>query len=241
MLSGAADRQHEHRSLPLGLRDDLRRRELGHRDPGVSPLTTNHESALGAALKAPPSRVRHRGRRNGYAGRPASSAMADASIAVSADEGRSVWWSRGSIITVKVGGDDGADTALAEQMCPPGYATPLHVHHEHDEIIRAREGGVDIYHGDRDDPTRTRAGPGDAVYFGAGTPHGFHNRMDRVVGIDIVFEPPLEQGFLDAGIPADVPAGTLPEAPRRVRESDQLGTVPAEYATEVLEPLLPGE
>lgn len=154
-----------------------------------------------------------------------------------ADEGRSVWWSSGSIITVKVGSADGADVALGEQMCPPGYATPLHVHHEHDEIIRARSKPVDIYHGDPDDLTVTHAGPGDAVYFEAGTAHGFRNPTDEVVGIDVVYEPPLEQGFLEAGIPADVPAGTLPDPPQHVLESDQLGTVPAEYATEVLGPL----
>lgn len=163
------------------------------------------------------------------------------SLVVGAEDGRSVWWSRGSIITVKVGSGDGADVALAEQICPPGYATPLHVHREHDEIIRAREGNVDIYHGEPDDLAVTRTGPGDAVYFAAGTPHGFHNRADAAVAIDIVFEPPLEQGFLDAGIPADVPAGTLPDPPESVRESEQLGGIPPEYATEALGPLPPEE
>ena len=162
-----------------------------------------------------------------------------AAFEIRRDEGTSVWWSRGSIITVKLGRDDaGGAVTLAEQMCPPGYATPLHIHHEHDEVLLAREGHFDIYYGrEADDLEVCRTEPGDAVFLEKGAPHGFHNTSDEPRGLYILFESPLEMGFLEAGHPVDVPAGTLPEAPPEIRESEQLGTLDDAYATEVLGPV----
>lgn len=158
---------------------------------------------------------------------------------IPSEAGRSVWWSNGSVITVKLGGDqtEGALT-LAEQMCPPGYATPLHIHHEHDEMLLAREGNIDIYYREDDEELQVcNTDPGDAVYLEKGSPHGFHNTADEPTGLYILFESPLELGFLEAGTEVDAPAGTLPEAPREILESQQLGTMPEEYATEVVRPL----
>lgn len=155
------------------------------------------------------------------------------------EAGQSVWWSNGSVITVKLGTDttDGAVT-LAEQMCPPGYATPLHIHHEHDEVLLAREGNIDIYYRNGDEDLQvTHTDPGDAVYLEKGAPHGFHNVSDESIGLYILFESPLEMGFLEAGTEVDAPAGQLPEAPQEILESQQLGTMPDEYATEVVSPL----
>lgn len=150
--------------------------------------------------------------------------------------GKSVWWSSGSIITVKLGEDKTNGTlVLAEQMCPPNYKTPVHIHHEHDEVLLAREGNMDIYYQDEDGGLEVaHTEPGDAVYLEKGAQHGFHNVSDEPTGIYILFESPLEQGFLEAGEPVDVPAGELPEAPQEIRDSQQLGGLADEYATEII-------
>jgi len=154
-------------------------------------------------------------------------------------DGSSVWWSRGSIITVKLRSEEtGWPIALAEQICPPGYATPLHVHYEHDEVLLAREGDIDIYYGtDPAELTRTSATSGDAVFLPKGAPHGFHNTSEEPRALYILFESPLEQGFLEAGVPVETPAGGLPSAPKEILDSERVGTIDEKYATDALRPL----
>lgn len=155
------------------------------------------------------------------------------------EAGQSVWWSNGSVITIKLGTDTSNGTmTLSEQMCPPGYATPLHTHHEHDEMLLAREGNIDIYYQDDNNNLEVvHTTPGDAVFLEKGKPHGFHNTADEPTGLYILFESPLEMGFLEAGTEVDTPAGILPEAPQEILESQQLSTMSEEYATEIVKPL----
>ena len=153
-------------------------------------------------------------------------------------EGTSVWWSRRSVITVKLRSEEtGWPVALAEQLCPPEYSTPLHVHHEHDEVLLAKGGDIDIYYGtDQADLTLTRTAPGDAVFLPKGAPHGFHNTAGEPRALYILFESPLEKGFLEAGIPVETPVGELPDAPEEVLNSERVGTIDEKYATEALGP-----
>lgn len=150
-----------------------------------------------------------------------------------------MWWSRGSIITVKLDSrETGWPIALAEQRCPPGYATPLHVHHDHDEVLLAQSGDVDVYYGsDSSDLTRTSTAPGDAVFLPKGAPHGFHNTADEPRALYILFESPLEMGFLEAGVPVETPEEGLPTAPQEILESERVGSLAPEYATDALGPL----
>ena len=151
----------------------------------------------------------------------------------------SVWWSRGSVITVKLPSEKtGWPVALAEQICPPGYATPLHVHYEHDEVLLAEDGDIDIYYGsDRADLTLARTAPGDAVFLPKGAPHGFRNTAAEPRALYILFESPLEEGFLEAGIPVETPTDGLPDAPKEVLDSERVGTIDEKYATDALGPL----
>lgn len=159
--------------------------------------------------------------------------MSPEPFAVAADEGRSVWWSRGSIITIKAGPDEtGGAFALGEQMCPPNYETPRHVHHSHDELLMLREGSVEFHY----DGRVLDADPGDAVYLPKGVPHGFR-AGDEVTGILVLYEPGLDQGFLEAGVPADVRAGELPEPPPEIEAAEVLPTLPESADTETLGPL----
>lgn len=150
------------------------------------------------------------------------------------DAAAAVWWSRGSVIYVKLGAVN-ADlpVALAVQRCPPGYETPAHVHHSHDEVLMAREGDVQLHVGGEVHD----ADHGDAVYLPKGTPHGFRIGPDEPGALSILFESPLEMGFLESGIPVEARADELPEAPPAVRESEVLGDLPEAYDTEVVGPL----
>lgn len=154
-------------------------------------------------------------------------------------EGTSVWWSRGSVITVRLRSEEtGWPITLAEQLCPPGYSTPLHVHHEHDEALLARDGDIDVYYGtDEADLTLARTAPGDAVFLPKGAPHGFHNTASEPRALYILFESPLEKGFLEAGIPVETPVDELPDAPKEVLDSERVGTIDEKYATDALGPL----
>lgn len=157
--------------------------------------------------------------------------------------GASVWWSKGSVITVNVGHEaTGGPFAVAEQLCPPGYATPLHVHRNHDEALIAMEDSIEMYYGSEpDDLTVTQPAIGDGVYLESGAPHGFHNTATAPRRISILFESPLEMGFLEAGIPVDPPVDGLPTPPAEVLESERVGALGEEYATDALGSLPVGE
>lgn len=150
------------------------------------------------------------------------------------NQGESVWWSRGSIVTVKVGAEEtGGSLSLAEQICPPRYEAPLHVHNDHDELLLPVDGQFDIYFGEN----HRLVNPGEPAYFPKGVVHGFRNTEDRVSKLHIVFEPGLERGFLEAGVPVETPADGLPDPPSEIAEAEKLIDVDRVYDTEIIDPL----
>ena len=133
--------------------------------------------------------------------------------------GQSVWWSRESVMTVKLDAEtSGGSLAFGEQFCPPGYETPLHVHADHDEVLIHREGAIDVHY----DGEVYASDPGDAVYLPSGVPHGFRAGTEGPAAVYVLYEPGLERGFLDCGIPADVDAGELPTPPAGLDVSEKL-------------------
>jgi mannose-6-phosphate isomerase-like protein (cupin superfamily) len=150
------------------------------------------------------------------------------------DGGRSVWWSRGSIVTVWFGAEETEGSfALAEQFCPPGYETPLHVHNDHDEALFAPDGEFDMYYDDERVPIER----GELAYFPKGIAHGFRNTEDRMARLWIAFEPGLERGFLEAGIPVETPTDGLPDPPEEIADAEKLIDVDEVYDTEIVESL----
>lgn len=80
------------------------------------------------------------------------------------------YWTLGMLMVVKVRArDTGGRLSVCEFLCPPGYATPLHVHRREDETWWVLEGRVRYRCGDSD----FEAGPGACVYMPLGIPHGF--------------------------------------------------------------------
>ncbi|WP_432971257.1 cupin domain-containing protein [Dactylosporangium sp. CA-233914] len=76
----------------------------------------------------------------------------------------------GTTMTVKASASqtDGGLT-LIEQVCPPGFATPRHLHHHDDEAFYVLDGAIRVHHGE----DTWEAGPGAFVLLPRRRPHAF--------------------------------------------------------------------
>src|SRR5919112_4362925 len=79
-------------------------------------------------------------------------------------------WFLNTLFTVKAGAEqaEGAFTFM-EQLCPPGFAPPRHVHYAETEAFYMLEGTMTVSCGDVQD----EVGPGDFMLLPRGIPHGF--------------------------------------------------------------------
>ncbi|NJM08533.1 cupin domain-containing protein, partial [Candidatus Gracilibacteria bacterium] len=70
---------------------------------------------------------------------------------------------------------------MIEQLAPPGFTTPLHVHYGEDEAMFIIEGSCTFFVGDQ----VLRAGPGAFVYLPRAVPrrHIEHHLPAEVVGV----------------------------------------------------------
>jgi quercetin dioxygenase-like cupin family protein len=76
----------------------------------------------------------------------------------------------GSVATVKAGASDTASTlTVIECECPPGWATPMHLHKDDDEAFYAVAGQMRLYDGDK----VAEAGQGSFVLMEKDRPHAF--------------------------------------------------------------------
>jgi quercetin dioxygenase-like cupin family protein len=81
----------------------------------------------------------------------------------------------GASVRVKAtSGRTGGAFNLFEVTCPPGYATPLHIHYAEDVAVYILEGALTFFWGDE----KREAVVGSYFYQPRGTPHGF-----RVKGV----------------------------------------------------------
>ena len=75
-----------------------------------------------------------------------------------------------TLVWIKADGPSTAGTqSLIEILAPPGWATPWHTHHTHDEYFYILEGEVTAQVGD----TRVVLRPGDYAFGPRGVPHGY--------------------------------------------------------------------
>ena len=138
---------------------------------------------------------------------------------LSRDEGQSLQAS-GALVCVKATAEQtGGAFSLFEVMCPPGYATALHIHYAEDVAVYVLEGALSFFWGSE----QQAAVAGSYFYQPRGIPHGF-----RVEG----------------GTPARMLYLTFPGGlDRFVLEQELLvphsepGTAAARYQIEILGPL----
>ena len=135
------------------------------------------------------------------------------------EEGQSLK-SLGALVLVKATSEQtGGVFNLLEIFCPPGYATPLHIHYAEDVAVYVLEGALTFFWGSEQKAALT----GSYFYQPRGIPHGF-----RVAG-----RTPARMLYLT------FPAGL----DRFVIEQEQLapnaepGTAAARYQIEILGPL----
>jgi mannose-6-phosphate isomerase-like protein (cupin superfamily) len=86
-----------------------------------------------------------------------------------AGDGEGIWFLN-TLFTVKAGAEqaEGAFTFM-EQLCPPGFAPPRHVHYAETEAFYMLEGAMTVSCGNVQDDV----GPGDFMLLPRGIPHGF--------------------------------------------------------------------
>ncbi len=147
-------------------------------------------------------------------------------------EGQSFYFS-GRLMTLKArSAETNGQFSLIEQLAPPGFATPLHLHHGEDETMYILEGSYTFFVGDQ----VIKAAPGAVVYLPKGVPHAF-----RVEGVgparllQLTTPAGIEQGFVEMGEP--VTSLVLP--PPHIPTPEEIGrmmTISAKYNVEQLGP-----
>jgi mannose-6-phosphate isomerase-like protein (cupin superfamily) len=158
--------------------------------------------------------------------------MAQSPFTYARGEGQSFYF-LGTLMTLKAGSaETNGQFSLIEQVAPPGFATPLHLHHGEDEAMYILDGTVTFFVGDQ----VINAAPGAFVYLPKDVPHAF-----RVVGdtptrlLQLTAPAGIEQGFIEMG--ELTTSLTLP--PPHIPTPEELGrmaAISAKYHVEQLGP-----
>jgi len=125
--------------------------------------------------------------------------------AVGAADGDAYWF-LGTLMIIKATGEDtGGAFSLFEQLAPPGFGPPLHIHHREDEPFWVLEGRVRFRCGDREFVMEG----GGYVFLPKGIPHAFRIEGSTPARLmQMTLPPGFERIVQDIGVPA--PARTLP-------------------------------
>src|ERR671921_251433 len=100
---------------------------------------------------------------------PAVGRSPDQGFVLGPDDGDAYWW-LGSLTINKVTREDTADAFdIVDHRVPAGYAPPLHVHRDQDEVFYVIDGTLVVRCGDR----QWQAGSGFLVFLPRHVPHGF--------------------------------------------------------------------
>lgn len=89
--------------------------------------------------------------------------------AVDCDEGQSLHFLGAQICVKATSEQTGGGFNLFDVSCPPGFATPLHIHYYEDVVVFVLEGKLSFFWGDQ----KMASVPGSYFYQPRGTPHGF--------------------------------------------------------------------
>jgi mannose-6-phosphate isomerase-like protein (cupin superfamily) len=146
------------------------------------------------------------------------------------DEGP-MFWSVGVLARIKATGEQsGGRFALVDEWCPPGYATPLHIHHAEDEAFYVLEGEATVFCADE----RIRAGAGTYVFAPRHVPHGFRVEGEIPARLLILTAPSgFEQFLMEMGEHISTPTDVMGTPP----DLERLAQVAGKYKIEVLGPL----
>lgn len=121
----------------------------------------------------------------------------------------------------------GGTFSLVEVLCPPGYATPLHIHYLEDEAVYVLDGRLTFFSGGQ----KVAAVPGSYVYQPRGIAHGFRVEGETPARILCLTVP---AGADQSPLPETSQAGALGPA---ILELEALADLAARHKIEVLGPL----
>lgn len=145
------------------------------------------------------------------------------------EEGPSIWF-LDTLMTVKAtSAQTGGAFGLIEQVLPPGFAPPPHVHHAEDEAFYILEGTFTFTCGDQ----TLKAGPGSYIFMPRNIPHTFRVEGTEPAKLLQLNTPAgLEQFFVEMGEPAQ--GLTLP--PAGPPDIEKLLSLAPKYNFEILGP-----
>jgi mannose-6-phosphate isomerase-like protein (cupin superfamily) len=139
------------------------------------------------------------------------------------EEGLSVWF-LGTLMTLKATAEQTQGAfGLIEQVLPPGFAPPVHVHHREDEAFYLLEGEASFTCGE----VTMKAKPGTYIYFPRDIPHWF--RIEGAGEARLLqwnFPGGLERFFVEVGEPAsalDLPPAGPPDVKKLLSAAGKYG------------------
>ncbi len=147
-----------------------------------------------------------------------------------ADDNAEAIWFLGCLALIKgVSSQTGGALATVEFTHPPGFATPLHVHHTADESFYVLSGAMQGVCGDREWSATT----GSFVWLPRGVPHGYVVDGDETLRTLAITVPAgFDRFVVEAGEPAQERA-LPPPAPPDIAKLEAAG---AKYDIETLGP-----
>lgn len=122
-------------------------------------------------------------------------------------------WFNGTLATIRVSGQAGADTiSVIEHLMPYGASPPLHIHHNEDEVFHILEGVVRFNVGGKD----LYGGAGQTMLAPKGVPHSY--RVESAEGarcLTITTRGDFERMVREVSVPApkaEIPPQVAPTA-----------------------------
>ena len=147
-----------------------------------------------------------------------------------ADDDAEAIWFLGTLALIKgVGSQTGGTLATVEFTHPPGFATPLHVHHTADEAFYVLAGGMRGVCGDQEWAATT----GSFVWLPRGVPHGYAVDSEEPLRTLAICVPAgFDRFVVEGGEPAQERALPPPAAP----DIAKLEATGAKYGIETVGP-----
>jgi len=120
---------------------------------------------------------------------------------VSDREKESLVWFLGTLMDIRAGGEQTKGSfGLIEQVLPPGFSPPLHIHHGEDEAFYLLEGQASFTCGKQ----TVKAQPGSFIFFPRDISHWFRIEGDSPARLlQFNFPAGLENFFKEAGDKAE--------------------------------------
>lgn len=150
-------------------------------------------------------------------------------FATNRDQGKTVWFLGTKMHLRAHGYQTNGAFGVIEQVLPPGFAPPVHVHHAEDEAFYLLEGKASFTCGDE----TIDAQPGTFIFFPRNVPHWFQIQGEQPARLlQFNFPAGLENFFIEAG-EISVASENHPVTPEKI---EKMALTAPKYSLEILGP-----